>query len=102
MANLEELLRQRMAAAFATVAGEPVDPVVRRSQHADFQSDGALALSKRLSSNPRAIAAQVVAAAQLDDVCDKVEISGPGFINLTVTNTALGQLLAAVCADERL
>jgi arginyl-tRNA synthetase len=102
MANLEDLLRQRMAAAFTTVAGEPVDPVVRRSQHADFQSDAALALSRKLASSPRTIAEQVVVAAQLDGVCEKVEISGPGFINLTVTNAALGQLLGEVCADDRL
>ncbi|GAA4261762.1 arginine--tRNA ligase [Dactylosporangium darangshiense] len=102
MTDLEGLLRQRMAAAFATVAGEPVDPAVRRSQLADFQSDGALALSRKLSSNPRAIAERVVAAAQLDDVCERVEISGPGFINLTVTDAVLGQLLVEVCADDRL
>jgi arginyl-tRNA synthetase len=102
MASLEDLLRQRLATAFETVAGEPVDPSVRRSQHADFQSDAALALSRKLASNPRSIAEQVVAVARLDDVCDKVEISGPGFINLTVTDAVLGQLLAEVCADDRL
>ncbi|MEV4619027.1 arginine--tRNA ligase [Asanoa sp. NPDC049573] len=102
MGNLEDLLRQRMATAFTSVAGERVDPVVRRSQHADFQSDAALGLARRLGRNPRAIAEEVVAAAQLDDVCAKVEISGPGFVNLTVANPVLGRLLAKVCADDRL
>jgi arginyl-tRNA synthetase len=85
MTDLEEVLRRRLAPAFEALAGEPVDPTVRRSQHADFQSDAALALSRRLGENPRAIAAKVVEAAHLDEVCAKVEISGPGFINLTVS-----------------
>jgi arginyl-tRNA synthetase len=102
MAYLEELLRQRLATAFESVAGEPVDPTVRRSQHADFQSDAALGLSRKLASNPRAVAERVVAAADLGDVCSKVEISGPGFINLTVTDGLLDRLLAEAGRDERL
>lgn len=102
MANLEDLLRQRLATAFETVAGEPVDPAVRRSQHADFQSDAALGLARRLAGNPRSIAEQVVANARLDDLCDTVEVSGPGFINFTVANVVLGRLLSEVGADERL
>ncbi|MBB5868894.1 hypothetical protein F4553_002273 [Allocatelliglobosispora scoriae] len=40
MTHLEKLVVDRFAAAFEAVAGERVDPVVRRSQHADFQVDG--------------------------------------------------------------
>ena len=79
-----------------------MDPAVRRSQHADFQSDAALALRRRLGGNPRDIAARVVERAELDDLCSKVEISGPGFINLTLSNEAIGRLLAEAAADERL
>lgn len=102
MAYLEELLRQRLATAFESVAGEPVDPAVRRSQHADFQSDAALGLSRKLAGNPRAIAERVVIAADLGDVCSKVEISGPGFINLTLIDGLLDRLLAEAGRDERL
>jgi arginyl-tRNA synthetase len=102
VANLEELLLQRLAPAFEVVAGAPVDPVVRRSQHADFQADGALPLARRLGGNPRDIAAQVLRHAELRDVCSVVEISGPGFINLTVANEVLGALLGTVNADDRL
>ncbi|SEF92904.1 arginyl-tRNA synthetase [Thermomonospora echinospora] len=102
MADLEELLRRRLAPAFEAVAGDPVDPAIRRSQHADYQSDAALALVRRIGGNPRDIAARVVERAELDDLCAKVEISGPGFINLTLADDALGRLLAEVAADERL
>ncbi len=102
MANLEELLHQRLAPAFEAVAGSPVDPVIRRSQHAHFQSDAALALVRKIGGNPREIAARVVEAAQLDDLCSSVEISGPGFINLTFADEVLGRLLADTVGDERL
>jgi len=102
MANLEDILRQRLETAFSTVSAEAVDPAIRRSQHADFQSDAALAIARRLGTNPRSLAERLVAAADLDDVCAAVNVSGPGFINLTVANGVLGALLAEACADERL
>jgi arginyl-tRNA synthetase len=102
MTSLEEVLRQRLATAFESVAGQPVDPAVRRSRHADFQSDAALGLARQLRSHPRTIAERVVAAADLADLCSSVEISGPGFINLTVADTLLGEQLADAAADERL
>ena len=102
MLSLAQLLGQRLATAYAAVAGEPVDPGVRRSQHADYQSDAALALSRRLADNPRSIAEQVLRQAHLDDICDKVEISGPGYINLTVSAETLAGRLAEMAGDERL
>lgn len=100
--DLEKVLTDRLAPAFAAVAGVPVDPVVRRSQHADFQSDAALALARRLGRPPRAIAAEVRDRAELADVCAAVEVSGPGFLNLTVADRALGDLVSALAADPRL
>ncbi|MEV4753604.1 arginine--tRNA ligase [Micromonospora sp. NPDC049559] len=100
--SLEELLADRLAQAFSTVAGEPVAPAVRRSQHADFQSDAALALARRLGRPPRDIAAEVLRAAELTDLCSAAEVSGPGFVNLTLAEPALGRLLTRMAADERL
>ncbi|MFI7334985.1 arginine--tRNA ligase [Micromonospora aurantiaca (nom. illeg.)] len=100
--DLERLLTDRLAPAFATVAGVPVDPAVRRSQHADFQSDAALGLARRLGRPPREIAAEVRERAALADVCAAVEVSGPGFLNLTVAGHALGGLVSALAADPRL
>jgi arginyl-tRNA synthetase len=102
MGTLEELLNDRLTAAFAAVVDGGADPVLRRSQHADFQADGVLAAARRAKRNPRELAALVVAAAHLDDVCATVEISGPGFINLTVSEEALGRLLAGMAAHDRL
>jgi arginyl-tRNA synthetase len=100
--DLEKLLTDRLAPAFATVAGGPVDPVVRRSARADFQSDAALALARRLGRPPRAIAAEVLDHADLADVCSGAEVSGPGFLNLTVADAALAGLVSALATDPRL
>jgi arginyl-tRNA synthetase len=102
MMNLVRELEQRLAEAFAQVAGEPADPVLRRSQRADFQADGALALARRLGRNPREIAADVLARADLDDLCSRAEVAPPGFINLTVADEALGSVAAELAADQRL
>jgi arginyl-tRNA synthetase len=102
MATLEALLHDRLAPAFEAVAGVRVDPSLRRSQHADFQADAALALAKRLGRPPREIAAAVLDAARLDGLVAAAEISGPGFINLTLADGALGPLLAGMSRDERL
>ncbi|MET8368836.1 arginine--tRNA ligase [Micromonospora profundi] len=100
--DLEKLLTDRLVPAFATVAGEPVDPVVRRSQRADFQSDAALALARRLGRPPRVIAAEVLRHAELADLCSVAELSGPGFLNLTVSDATLTRLVSALAVSSRL
>ncbi|MEU7777904.1 arginine--tRNA ligase [Micromonospora parva] len=100
--DLEKLLSDRLAPAFAAVAGGPVDPLVRRSGRADFQSDAALALARRLGRPPRDIAGAVLAHAVLDDIGVSAEVSGPGFINLTLADRALADLVAGLAGDARL
>jgi arginyl-tRNA synthetase len=102
MDTLKQLLRSRLKDAFATVTGENVDPEVRRSQYADFQSDAALGLARRLRRNPREIAVAVAAAARLDDLCSVAEVSGPGFINLHIDDRVLGRMIAEMSGDDRL
>ena len=95
--NLEALLSDRLAPALEAVAGRPVDPAVRRSQHADFQSGAALPLARQLGRAPREIASDVLARADLAGVA-AAEISGPGFVNLTVAD----ELIAAAAGAETL
>ncbi|MFG1953668.1 arginine--tRNA ligase [Micromonospora sp. NPDC048830] len=100
--DLEQLLADRLAPAFATVTGGPVDPAVRRSTRADYQSDAALALARRVGRPPREIAAEVLDRAALADLCAAAEVSGPGFINLTVSDGALAAAVVALAGDPRL
>ncbi len=91
---------------FAEIAGRPgatdVDPVVRPSDRADAQVNGALPLAKQVGASPRQVAQRVVESGALVDVCSEVEIAGPGFINLTFSNAFLASQLGVVAADDRL
>ncbi len=91
----------RLAPAFAAVAGHEVDPVVRPSDRADAQANGALALAKELGRPPREVAAAIVAAADVVDIA-ALEVAGPGFLNITYADDFLARQLAAMAADERL
>ncbi|CAI3802737.1 arginine--tRNA ligase [Pseudarthrobacter sp. MM222] len=86
----------RVQAAIASAFGEEyrgTDPVVRPSQFADIQVNAAMALAKKVGMPPRDAAARIVGALDLDGICTAVEISGPGFINLTFDGTWIEELL---------
>ncbi len=101
MPDASRVLLQRLQAAFDTVR-PGADPVLRASDRADFQANGALPLGKELGRPPRQVAEEVVAAADLDDICSAVEVSGPGFINLTLSDEFVAGQVAAMSADPRL
>ncbi len=94
-------LRDALAQATALPA-DSIDPVVRPSDRADAQANGALALGKQLGRNPREVAEAAVATGLLDGVCDHVEVAGPGFINLTFKPEFLAAQLAEAAADDHL
>jgi arginyl-tRNA synthetase len=97
-------LTPKVQSAIATALGDvhrEADPVLRPSQFADVQVNAALALAKQVGMPPREVAAKIVEALDVEGVCDAVEVSGPGFINLTFSNAWLGSLLNDVAADER-
>ena len=97
--TVAELLRP----TFTHIAGGiDSDPVVRRSDRADAQVNGSLALAKVLGKTPREVAQLVLDAANLSDVCSATEIAGPGFINITFANEFLAREIAAAAADSRL
>ncbi|MGA5303783.1 arginine--tRNA ligase [Nucisporomicrobium flavum] len=99
--NLEALLSARLGAALAEVAQATVDPAVRRSQFADFQSGAALPLARSLGRPPRDIAADVAGRADLAGVAT-AEVSGPGFLNLTVADEVLAEAADRLVSDARL
>jgi arginyl-tRNA synthetase len=93
----------RLGPAFAAVAGAPADAVVRPSDRADAQANGALALAKTVGGSPRDVAQRVLdAAGDLSDILASTEIAGPGFINLVFAEAFIEAELAAMAADERL
>ncbi|WP_437936494.1 arginine--tRNA ligase [Sorangium sp. So ce341] len=98
---LSRAFQEAITAAFgAEHAG--ADPSLRRSSHADYQANAAMALGKRLGRPPREVAAAIVGALQLGGMCRKVEIAGPGFVNLTLEDAYLTRELADTASSGRL
>jgi arginyl-tRNA synthetase len=101
MADPALLLTARFQTAFDAL--EPgADPVVRPSDRADYQVNGVLPLAKRLGRNPREVAQQIVDAVDVGGVCAAVEIAGPGFLNVTLTDGFLAAELAVQSLDAGL
>jgi len=105
MTDLKTSLSEAVAAAFAA---EGVDAALARvvasdrPDLADFQSNGALAAAKALKANPRELAARVAERLSVDSRLSSVEVAGPGFINLKLSDAALSERAAEVAADEAL
>ncbi|MEV8016930.1 arginine--tRNA ligase [Streptomyces sp. NPDC086554] len=99
--SLTASVHQRLADALSAALPEAgaADPLLRRSDRADFQANGILALAKKAKANPRELATQVVSAITAPDLIKDVEVSGPGFLNITVTDKAITENLAARAAD---
>lgn len=104
--NIKQLLAAKTQAAMIKV-GLPADTNTAVTQSTkvefgDYQINGAMAAAKLLKTNPRALAQQLVDVLELADIADKVEIAGPGFINVTLKPGWLVTQLQQAVADPRL
>ncbi|MFE7843296.1 arginine--tRNA ligase [Streptomyces sp. NPDC057474] len=98
--SLTASVNQRLASALtATLPEADADPLLRRSDRADYQANGILALAKKAKANPRELATRVVAQVESGEVIKEIEVSGPGFLNITLTDRAITENLAARYAD---
>ncbi|MFJ6798975.1 arginine--tRNA ligase [Streptomyces sp. NPDC091268] len=102
--SLASSVHQRVADALASALPEAggADPLLRRSDRADFQANGILALAKKAKANPRELATTVVEGIATGDLIREIEVSGPGFLNITITDRAIIETLAARAGDDRL
>ncbi|MGW2748610.1 arginine--tRNA ligase [Streptomyces sp. NPDC001450] len=100
--SLSDSVQQQLASALSASLPEAAgaDPLLRRSDRADFQANGILALAKKAKANPRELATQVVSQVVAGDVIKEIEVSGPGFLNITIADRAITENLAARYADE--
>jgi len=102
MTDLKTVLSEAVATAFAA---EGVDAKLARvtasdrPDLADFQSNGALAAAKALKANPRELAAKVAAHLEGHPALASLEIAGPGFINMKLSDAALSERAGEVAAD---
>ncbi|EHQ8347375.1 arginine--tRNA ligase [Salmonella enterica] len=104
--NIQALLSEKVSQAMIA-AGAPADcePQVRQSakvQFGDYQANGMMAVAKKLGMAPRQLAEQVLTHLDLSGIASKVEIAGPGFINIFLDPAFLAEQVQQALASERL
>ncbi|MBT2411635.1 arginine--tRNA ligase [Streptomyces sp. ISL-12] len=100
--SLSDSVHQHLASALSATRPQDAgaDPLLRRSDRADYQANGILALAKKAKANPRELAAEVVSHVTTGALIQDVEVSGPGFLNITIGDRAITENLAARYADD--
>ncbi|EMB4649517.1 TPA: arginine--tRNA ligase [Klebsiella aerogenes] len=104
--NIQALLSEKVSQALIA-AGAPADcePQVRQSakvQFGDYQANGVMAVAKKLGMAPRQLAEQVLSHLDLNGIANKVEIAGPGFINIFLDPAFLADNVNLALQSERL
>lgn len=105
MADPEEVLARLVGDALGAAFGPDyarADPLIRPSQFADFQANVALSLGKRLHRAPRDVAAELAGHLAGTEVLGNVEVSGPGFVNLTLRDNWIAAQATDLLHDPRL
>ena len=105
MADPQRVLAQRVHDAIVASFGpdfSDADPLIRPSSFADFQANVALPLGKRLGRPPREVAAELAARLDVTDICAEPQVSGPGFINLTLRDDWIAAQASLMLNDPRL
>jgi arginyl-tRNA synthetase len=98
---LGSVVQQALAAEFGADYAA-ADPLIRPSSFADYQSNVAMSLSRSIGKPPRDVAAQVAAGLAGGDLISTAEVSGPGFINLTLQGSWIARQATAQLVDPRL
>ena len=104
--NIRQLLDQHISAALISAgAAKGSSAVIKQSAKAKFghyQANGVMGAAKKLQMNPRKLANKVLEALDLSDIADKVEIAGPGFLNIHLKPEWLSQRLEDALDHETL
>lgn len=105
--NIIATLRERFCPVLAALVDSPEEllEMIRPAQDTrfgDYQANFAMPLGKRLGQAPRAIAEQVVAGVSLEDLCEPLEVAGPGFINMRLKDAWLREQLERAVEDDRM
>ena len=104
--NISNILSEKVSAAMVA-AGLPegTNPAISLSNRAnfgDYQANGVMGAAKKLKTNPRELATKVVEALDLTGIAEKVELAGPGFINIHLDKNWLATQLNLISNDQHL
>ena len=99
---LSEKIKQAMIAAGADAQCEALVRQSGKVQFGDYQANGIMPAAKKLGLNPREFAQSVLDKAELQDIAEKTEIAGPGFINIFLKDTWLADNISRAVQDPKL
>ena len=96
--NIRQQLDAIISQALSRTTGQPdcqalVAPA-KSAQFGDYQANGVMGLAKKLGRNPRELGAEVLEHLDLGGMASKVELAGPGFINIFLAPAFLAEELA--------
>ena len=104
--NIQSILSEKIKQAILTAgADSQCEALVRQSgkvQFGDYQANGIMPAAKKLGLNPREFAQKVLEKAELQDIAEKTEIAGPGFINIFLKDTWLADKINCTVQDPKL
>lgn len=103
--SLEQTINNKLSKIFNSLGFDTKFAFVKTSDRpdlSDFQCNGALALAKAEHKNPREIASAIAAELEKDPSFAGISVDGPGFINIKIDNSLIGQIIDSVSTDERL
>jgi len=102
--NIRTLLDTKISQALADAGAIDSPAIVKasaRPEFGDYQANGIMGAAKKLKTNPRDLATQVLEKLDLENIAEKVEIAGPGFLNIHLKNTWVSeQVQSALTSDS--
>ncbi len=99
---LSEKVKLAMLAAGLPEGTNPAISLSNRANFGDYQANGVMGAAKKLKTNPRELATKVVDALDLSGIAEKVELAGPGFINIHLDQQWLSRQLNQISNDKNL
>src|SRR4030042_85760 len=104
MQSVLNILEERISEAMCKVCGQKICAALVKQakdpKFGDYQANGVMALAKKLKTEPRKLADEVVKNLDVGDICEPPEIAGPGFINLRLKSDFIASSLLAINADS--
>ena len=104
--TIQQILEQKFRSAFIAVGIDSNIPVILqesgRPEFGDYQINGAMAAAKQLKQNPRELAQRIIDNVEFSSVIEKLELAGPGFINIYLADEFLAVRLGAKALDVSL
>lgn len=104
--NIRELLNEKVLQAMQACGIPEGLPALiapgKKAGFGDYQANCAMGAAKVMGINPRELAALIVEQMQLTGIANKIEVAGPGFINIDLNPEWLGQQVADAQVDARM